>query len=91
LLSRLSRVAGILGWGYLALILVGSVHLAWHYAIDGYVSILAVLLIWRAAGWWASRNHSPAPVPVPPQGDFEPSFAARHRADPESAPARSST
>jgi hypothetical protein len=91
LLSRLSRIAGILGWTYLALILVGSVHLGWHYAIDGYVSILAVLLIWRAAGWWVSRSQSPAPVPVPLQGDFEPSFAGRRGADPESATARSST
>jgi hypothetical protein len=91
LLSRLSRVAGILGWAYLAVILVGSVHLAWHYAIDGYVSILAVLLIWRAAGWWASRSHSPAAVPMPLQGDLEPSFAGRRRADPQSATARSST
>lgn len=91
LLSRLSRTAGILGWVYLALILVGSVHLGWHYAIDGYASILAVLLIWRAAGWWASRSESRAPGPVPLQGDFGPSFAGRHGADPESATARTST
>ena len=65
LLSRLSRIAGMAGWAYLALILVGSVHLGWHYAIDGYASIIAVLLIWRAAGWWASRSESPALLPVP--------------------------
>jgi hypothetical protein len=65
LLSRLSRTAGILGWTYLAMIQIGSVHLGWHYAIDGYVSILAVLVIWRAAGWWAVRSESPVPVPVP--------------------------
>jgi len=65
LLSRLSRIAGILGWAYLALILVGSVHLGWHYAIDGYASIIAVGLIWRAAGWWATRSESPKLVPVP--------------------------
>lgn len=65
LLSRLSRTAGVLAWAYLALILVGSVHLGWHYAIDGYASIIAVGLIWRAAGWWASRSESPALVPVP--------------------------
>jgi hypothetical protein len=65
LLSRLSRSAGILGWAYLALILVGSVHLGWHYAIDGYVSILAVMLIWRVAGWWATRSESLALVPIP--------------------------
>lgn len=56
LLARLSRTAGILGWLYVAVILVGSVHLGWHYAIDGYVSILAVIAIWRAAGWWVARG-----------------------------------
>jgi hypothetical protein len=64
LLSRLSRTAGILGWIYVGVILIGSVHLAWHYAIDGYVSIVAVLLMWRAVGWWVVRNATPAPVPV---------------------------
>jgi hypothetical protein len=28
--------------------LVGSVHLGWHYAVDGYVSLLAVPLLWSA-------------------------------------------
>lgn len=31
--------------------MIGSVHLGWHYAIDGYVSILAVIVIWKAVGW----------------------------------------
>ena len=41
-------------WGYvmtafLAVILIGSVQLGWHYAIDGYVSIiLAIALYWVA-------------------------------------------
>jgi hypothetical protein len=64
LLSRLSRIAGILGWLYVLVILIGSVHLGWHYAIDGYASIAAVLLIWWAAGCWATRSTEPAPVPV---------------------------
>ena len=41
-----------LGWGLTAftfVILLGSVHLAWHYAIDGYASILLVLLFWWLA------------------------------------------
>ena len=37
------------GYLFLALILAGSVHLGWHYAVDGYASILAVLLTWKAA------------------------------------------
>ena len=64
LLTKLSRTAGMLGWIYLVMIFVGSVHLGWHYAIDGYVSIVGVLLIWRAAGWWVARSTTPAPVAV---------------------------
>lgn len=64
LLSRLSRMAGILGWIYLVLILVGSVHLGWHYAIDGYVSIVGVLFIWWAAGRWVTRGATLAPAPI---------------------------
>lgn len=31
------------------MILFGSVYLGWHYAVDGYVAIIGVLLIWRWA------------------------------------------
>jgi hypothetical protein len=43
----------LLGWAFLALLLgtlVGSVHLAWHYALDGYVAIVAVAALWVASG-----------------------------------------
>lgn len=39
--------AKLLGGAFLLLTLVGSVHLAWHYAIDGYFSIISTALIWR--------------------------------------------
>ena len=32
---------------YLGLIVFGSVHLAWHYAVDGLISIALVVCIWR--------------------------------------------
>ena len=47
------RVHRGLGWAFslfLAMILIGSVHLGWHYAIDGYVSLIATLALWKLAG-----------------------------------------
>jgi hypothetical protein len=49
-ISSRSRMVGYVAWSYAALILFGSVHFGWHYALDGYVSILLVLLFWTAAG-----------------------------------------
>jgi hypothetical protein len=34
---------------FTGIILVGSVHFAWHHALDGYVPIARVLLIWWVA------------------------------------------
>lgn len=36
---------------YFVSILIGSVFYGWHYAIDGYVSIIGVLIIWKFVGW----------------------------------------
>ena len=53
---------------YALLIFVASVHLGWHYAIDGYVSALAVPILWWVAGilarsrraLWMHRTARPA-------------------------------
>ncbi|MEM7224892.1 MAG: phosphatase PAP2 family protein [Pseudomonadota bacterium] len=47
---RVRPVVGVLLTLYAALILIGSVHLAWHYAVDGYVSIVLTWAIWWAVG-----------------------------------------
>jgi PAP2 superfamily protein len=56
-----SRRMGILFTAFLCWIMVGSVHLGWHYALDGYVSILCALLIWWAVGWIV-RRYPPQPA-----------------------------
>lgn len=48
-ISSRSRIAGWLAWSYAAIIMFGSVYFGWHYALDGYVSIICVLIIWRLA------------------------------------------
>ncbi len=52
---HISRGLGIMAGVYCALILVGSVHLGYHYAVDGYVAIFATLAIWWVAGWVVKR------------------------------------
>ena len=41
---------------YVIIIMIGSVHLGWHYAIDGYVAILGTLLIWHCVGWFINTD-----------------------------------
>jgi hypothetical protein len=47
---QVGRAIGIAFTIYALVILTGSVHLGWHYAVDGYVSAAAVLLLWVASG-----------------------------------------
>ncbi|RRI03073.1 hypothetical protein EH240_10890 [Mesorhizobium tamadayense] len=46
-LSSLNRWVGAVAWTYAGVILFGSVYFGWHYAIDGYFSIIATMVIWR--------------------------------------------
>lgn len=46
----ISKTIGIVFLAYLVIIQVGSIILGWHYAIDGYVSIMASILIWTISG-----------------------------------------
>lgn len=64
----LNRRLGGLFLGYAVVIQVGSVHLAWHYALDGYISILSTWLIWRLVGWGIAVT-----AWLPPDEDYAPS------------------
>lgn len=47
---RINRRLGILFSVYLAFIMVGSVHIGWHYAVDGYASLVTTTIIWLIVG-----------------------------------------
>lgn len=40
---------------FATLILIGSVHLGWHYAIDGYAAIIGICALWWGTGWLLKR------------------------------------
>jgi len=59
---RMHRVAGIGLTIFAALILFGSVHLAWHYAVDSYAGVLIGVASWWVAGRLARWNMGLGPV-----------------------------
>ncbi len=56
LARRISRWLAAAAAIFLVLTLLATIHLGWHYAIDGYIAIAAVPLIWILAGRIASFN-----------------------------------
>jgi len=59
------RLATIL---FLAVLLAGSVHLAWHYAVDGYVGIAVTGLIYLAVNRALARLEGRVQLVVPAHG-----------------------
>ncbi len=45
----LNKKMGIAMWVYALFVQIGSVHLAWHYAIDGYVGAIVTIIVWLAS------------------------------------------
>jgi hypothetical protein len=71
-LSRASRPIRIAAWAFVALIFVGSIHLGWHYAVDGIVAGLMMWGIWVAAGTYLDRVGYSAALGHRGKGDPEP-------------------
>jgi PAP2 superfamily len=59
------RIGKLIGWtmvAYAIVIFIGSVHLAWHYAVDGIVATFGMWGIWRAVNWWCAASGYDASV-----------------------------
>jgi hypothetical protein len=64
-----------LAWAFAlfsAVILIGSVHTGWHYAVDGYASLLLVPMIWWLAGRLATPHVRIEPREVTTEGAANP-------------------
>ncbi|MBN1972063.1 MAG: phosphatase PAP2 family protein [Sedimentisphaerales bacterium] len=55
---RINRFACIIFSTFAGIIIIGCIHLGWHYAIDGYVAIIMTLIIWWTVGLIVKRNSS---------------------------------
>lgn len=53
---RASRWLGLAGVAFALTIMIGSVHLGYHYAVDGYVAVAMTLAIWALSGRLAVMN-----------------------------------
>lgn len=55
---RTHRVFGWIMIGFAASIQLGAVYLGWHYAIDGYLSIILTIAIWKVVGHFAFQGEA---------------------------------
>jgi hypothetical protein len=61
---QVNRPLGVVLAAYAAVIWVGSVHLGWHYALDGVVAAVLTLGIWKTSGRIADRLERPLLPPA---------------------------
>ena len=57
-LRRKQVFVKVLGGVFLVMIGLGSVHLGWHYAIDGYLALIVTLVVWKCTGFIACLERS---------------------------------
>lgn len=65
-LAQLSRPLGIFASVFAAGIMIGSVLLGWHYAVDGYAGAMIATLCWILSGWLVRITYGEkATLPLP--------------------------
>jgi hypothetical protein len=64
LCGRTNRWAGVLMTVYAVMILIGSVHLGWHYAVDGYIGAAGMIAIWWIVGRLLERHAERGSLPL---------------------------
>lgn len=57
---RTNRGLGALMIAYAVAIMLGSVHLGWHYAVDGYIGALGTIVVWCIVGWCLKKRAADA-------------------------------
>ena len=72
-----NRLVGGLMTLFAIVIFIGSIHLGWHYAVDGYASALATAAIWIAVGRLLRRRRGE--LPAAPAGRPAPGLVGVHR------------
>jgi membrane-associated phospholipid phosphatase len=65
-MRHVSRAAKWLFFAFFVVILVGSVHLAYHYALDGIVSIAVTAVLWKLSWLFFAAYDRRRPAMPPP-------------------------
>ncbi len=59
---RIGRWFGRVMTVYAVIIMIGSVHLGWHYAVDGYLAFILTVIIWKLSDWVIERVQAEPPT-----------------------------
>jgi hypothetical protein len=82
--------AGTRHWGkwwclsgimFVLVVFVGSVHLGWHYAVDGYIGVILGLALWQVSSWLQSVAQTAMPVAARPRDGLMSHLEVRMVAD----------